>query len=151
LLQILGLALIALLLIWLVLRARKRAQKRRTPPTVSTIVAAAGPVAAESNGSAPELAAASNGAVPEAPEPDEVSESDEASEPDEIPDPEAELREIYDKVGHPDSFDEAKGKVTALAGELVERDGIDMNEALRIAYGRSLDEHREYLAAKGLA
>jgi hypothetical protein len=133
LLQILGLVLVALLLIWLVLRARKRAQKRRTPPTVSTIVAAAGPVAAESNGSAPELVAASNGTGPETSE------------------LEAELREIYDKVGHPDSFDEANEKVTSLADDLVERDSIDKDEALRIAYGRSLAEHREYLTAQGLA
>jgi hypothetical protein len=133
LIQILGLVLIGLLLIWLVLRARKRSQKRRTPPTVSTIVAAAEPVAAKSNGSAPELVAVSNGAGPEPPE------------------LEAELREIYEKVGHPDSFHEANEKVTSLAGDLIMRDSIDKDEALRIAYGRSLDEHREYLAAKGLA
>jgi hypothetical protein len=132
LLQILGLVLVGLLLIWLVLRARKRSQKRRTPPTVSTIVASAGPVAAESNGSAPELVAASNGTGPDTSE------------------LEAELRAIYDKVGHPDSFDEANEKVTALATELAERDGIDKDKALRTAYRTSLAEHQQYLAAKGI-
>jgi hypothetical protein len=148
LIQILGVVVIAILAVWLVRRARARSQSKYEqlaphPPTVSEIVAAAEPVAesngsdsqvvAESNGATPKLVAISNGAGPE------VSEL------------EAELREIYDKVGHPEAFEEAKGKVTDLAADLVERDGTDMDEALRTAYDRSLAEHREYLTAKGLA
>jgi hypothetical protein len=126
--QLLGLVILAALAFWLLRRARRRSEKRYEelapePPTVSEIVAAAEPVA-ESNGTPPEEA-----------------------EPHE----EAELREIYEKVGKPEAFAEAKEKVVDLAAQLVEREGLDMDEALRTAYRRSLAEHREYLAAKGLA
>jgi hypothetical protein len=133
--QILALVLVVALVFWLVRRARKRSQSRdeHAPQPSSVAPIAAKVETAESDHEVPELVAESNGADPE---------------PTEL---EAELKEIYDKVGEPDSFGEAKEKVTALAADLVERDGIDMNEALRIAYLRSLVEHREYLAAKGLA
>jgi hypothetical protein len=135
--QILGLLIVAGLVVLLFRWARQRSQKRYEalapqPPSVSEIVAAADPVP-KSNGSDPQAAAKSNGAGPD------VSEL------------EAELKEIYERVGQPEAFEEAKGKVTDLAAELVERDGVDMNHALRAAYLRSLTEHREYLAANGLA
>ena len=148
LVQILGLVVIAVLVVWLIRRARARSQSNYEkhapePPTVSEIVAAAKPVE-DSNGSDPDLVAESNGSDPEP-----VASLNGAAP--EISGLEAELKEIYEKVGKPDSFEEAKGKVTDLAAELVEKDGVDMDEALRTAYRRSLTEHREYLAAKGLA
>jgi hypothetical protein len=146
--QILGLVIVAGLAVWLVRRAVKRSHNRYeelapNPVTVEAIVADA-ESAATSNGAQPERVAQSNGTDSEP-----VAQSNGAGpEPSEL---EAELREIYDRVGRPDSFEEAKGKVTDLAAELVERDGIEMNEALRVAYRRSLAEHRSYLAEHGLA
>ena len=64
---------------------------------------------------------------------------------------EDELRRIYELVGKPSAFPEAKGKVTLLADCLATERGIDRDEALRLAYDRSLAEHREYLAAKGIS
>jgi hypothetical protein len=125
--QLLGLVILAALAFWLLRRARRRSEQRYEelapePPTVSAIVAAAKPVVAKP-------VAESNG----------------------TPQEEAELREIYEKVGKPDAFAEAKEKVVDLAAQLVEREGLGMDEALHTAYRRSLAEHREYLAAKGLA
>jgi hypothetical protein len=130
--QLLGLVILAALAFWLLRRARRRSEQRYEelapkPPTVSAIVAAAEPVAAKPVAAKP--VAEPNGSPPE----------------------EAELREIYEKVGKPEALVEAKEKVVDLAAQLVERDGIEMDEALRTAYRRSLAEHREYLAAKGLA
>jgi hypothetical protein len=61
-----------------------------------------------------------------------------------------ELQRIYSLVGHADSLPEALEKVQALADDLVVQEGCRADEALYIAYRRSLDEHRDYLAAKGL-
>jgi hypothetical protein len=135
--QLLGLVMLALLVFWFLRRAKRRSDRQYEAlapraPTASEIMAmAAGP-----NGSAPTPAAEVNGS--------------DRSDPV-IGRLDAELRMIYERVGKPDAFDEAKGKVTDLATELVERDGIDMGEALRTAYRRSVTEHREYLVAKGLA
>jgi hypothetical protein len=135
--QLLGLVILAALVFWLIRRAKKRADEHYEahapmPPTISEIMAEV----AESNGGVPAPVAAVNGS--------------DVSDP-EIAELEAELQRIYEKVGQPDAFEEAKGKVTDLADDLAERDGIDMGEALRTAYRRSLTEHRDYLAAKGLA
>jgi hypothetical protein len=120
--QILGLVILAALAVWLVRRAHRRSEERYRQFSPQLPTVSAVVAAAEP-------VARSNGSPPE----------------------EAELREIYDKVGKPEAFGEAKEKVVSMAAELVVRDGIDMAEALRIAYRRSLAEHREYLAARGLA
>jgi hypothetical protein len=124
--QILALVVLACLAFLLLRRARRRSKERYeaaapAPLTVSKIVGET-----ESESAAP---ANGNGSPPE----------------------EAELREIYERVGKPESFPEAKEKVVSLAAELVEQDDLEMDEALRTAYRRSLREHRQYLAAKGLA
>jgi hypothetical protein len=134
--QILGLFILAALVAWLVIRLRNRPQKPFSevapkPLTVAAIVDGA-ETSSESKAADQGVVAESNPAGPD------VSELDQ------------ELKEIYDKAGHPDSFTEAKEKVTALAAELAERDGIDNDEALRTAYRTSLAEHHEYLAAKGI-
>jgi len=134
--QILALFILAALVAWLVIRVRRRPHKpfsevAPAPLTVAAIVEGA-EASSQSNAADHGGAAESNPAGPD------VSELDQ------------ELKEIYDKVGHPDSFTEAKEKVTALATELAERDGIDDDEALRTAYRTSLAEHHEYLAAKGI-
>ena len=134
--QILGLFILAALVAWLVIRVRRRPHKPFSevapkPLTVAAIVEGA-EASSQSN-------AADHGGVAESnPAGPDVSELDQ------------ELKEIYDKAGHPDSLTEAKEKVNALATELAERDGIDNDEALRTAYRTSIAEHREYLAAKGL-
>ena len=64
---------------------------------------------------------------------------------------EDELRRVYELVGKPSAFPEAKGKVILLADCLATERGIDRAEALRLAYDRSLAEHREYLATKGIS
>jgi len=61
-----------------------------------------------------------------------------------------ELQRIYELVGKPWAFKEAKVKVDELAEQLT-LEGVAPDEALRRAYDRSLTEHREYLAAKGLS
>ena len=61
-----------------------------------------------------------------------------------------ELQRIYELVGKPHAFKEAKGKVEELAGQLT-TEGLAPDEALRRAYERSLTEHRDYLAAKGIS
>jgi hypothetical protein len=119
--QFLGLVIIAALAFWLLRRAHRRSQRRYEQL---------------------------------APQPPTVSAIVDAAEPVARPNrplrEEAELRKIYERVGKPEAFGEAKEKVVELAAQLVERDGIGMDEALRTAYRRSLAEHREYLAAKGL-
>jgi hypothetical protein len=127
--------------------ANKRSQARYEelapmPPSALAIVAADS--AARSNGKHPEPVAASNGNHPEP-----VAATN-GFDP-EVTELEAELKGIYDRVGKPDAFEEAKGKVTEFASDLVNRDGIDMHEALRTSYRRSLTEHHEYLASKHLA
>jgi hypothetical protein len=64
---------------------------------------------------------------------------------------EQELRRIYELVGKPSAFGEAKGKVEVLADCLCRERRIDHDEALRLAYDRSLAEHREYLASKRIS
>jgi hypothetical protein len=64
---------------------------------------------------------------------------------------ERELRKIYELVGKPSAFAEAKGKVQVLADCLSNERGIAQSEALRLAYERSLTEHRDYLTAKGIS
>jgi hypothetical protein len=64
---------------------------------------------------------------------------------------ETELRRIYELVGKPSAFREAKGKVEVLADCLCRERRIDHDAALKLAYHRSLTEHREYLAAKGIS
>jgi hypothetical protein len=61
-----------------------------------------------------------------------------------------ELQRIYELVGKPWAFKDAKGKVEELADELTS-EGFAPDEALRRAYDRSLSEHREYLASKGIS
>jgi hypothetical protein len=61
-----------------------------------------------------------------------------------------ELQRIYELVGKPHAFKEAKGKVEELADQLT-TEGVAPDEALRRAYTRSLTEHRDYLATKGIA
>ena len=73
------------------------------------------------------------------------------SSPDDWAEMEDELRRIYELVGKPSAFPEAKGKVTLLADCLATERGIERDEALRLAYDRSLAEHREYLAARGIS
>ena len=144
--QILGLLIIGGLVFWLVRRRNQRARNEQLaaqPPSFSTFAAEPEPVA-KSNGTDAEPVAEPNATDLEPPaEPN-------GSDP-EVSELEQELRRIYDKVGKPDAFEEAKDKVTDLASDLVDEDGIEMNEALRVAYRRSLAEHREYLASKGLA
>ena len=64
---------------------------------------------------------------------------------------EKELRRIYERVGKPSAFREAKGKVEVLADCLCRERRIEHDAALELAYDRSLSEHREYLAAKGIS
>jgi hypothetical protein len=64
---------------------------------------------------------------------------------------EDELRGIYQLVGKPSAFPEAKSKVILLADRLATERGIDRDQALRLAYERSLAEHREYLAANRIS
>jgi hypothetical protein len=64
---------------------------------------------------------------------------------------ENELRRIYEQLGKPSAFREAKGKVLVLADCLGGERGIDRDRALALAYERSLAEHREYLAAKRIS
>jgi hypothetical protein len=73
------------------------------------------------------------------------------SKPDDLAEMEDELKRVYELVGKPSAFPEAKGKVTLLADCLATERGIDRDEALRLAYDRSLAEHREFLAAKGIS
>jgi hypothetical protein len=73
------------------------------------------------------------------------------SKADDLAEMQDELRRVYELVGKPSAFLEAKGKVTLLADCLATERGIDGDEALRLAYDRSLAEHREYLAAKGIS
>jgi hypothetical protein len=151
--QVLGLVILVALVFWLIRRFKKRADEHYEknapmPPTISEIMAEVavsnGGVHSPSNGVVP---SPSNGVVPSPVA--EVNGSDDADP--EVAELEGELRRIYEKVGQTDAFDEANGKVTDLAADLVEQDGLDMGEALRTAYRRSLAEHHEYLAAKGLA
>ncbi len=139
--QFIGLVILGLLLFWLFRNARRRVEKRHAaqapPPSAEALIAEV-QAAAAANGSEPEKA---NGSEPE---------TTNGSEP-RTSDLEDELREIYERVGHPEAFEEAKRKVTDLAGELVQDEGMPGNEALRVAYERSLAEHREYLAARGPA
>ena len=74
-----------------------------------------------------------------------------ASKADDLAEMEDELRRVYELAGKPSAFPEAKGKVTLLADCLATERGIERDEALRLAYDRSLAEHREYLAAKGIS
>jgi hypothetical protein len=137
--QVMGLVILGVLLFWLFRNARRRVEKRHAaqapPPSAEALIAEVR-AAAAANGSEAETA---NGSE---------AETTNGSEPG-TSDLEGELREIYERVGHPEAFDEAKRKVTDLAGELAEDEGMAMNEALRVAYERSLAEHREYLAARG--
>jgi hypothetical protein len=64
---------------------------------------------------------------------------------------EAELEQIYAQLGAPEGLSEAKGKVHDLAEELVADGGWSEAEALVIAYRRSLEEHRRFLASRKLA
>jgi len=131
--QLLGLVFLGALIFWLVRRYTRRSHARYAQLAPPPPVMAMPERIAESTATPPEPVGESNGSDPD------VSELEE------------ELRAIYAKLGQPEAFEEAKGKVTDLASDLVDDDGIDMNEALRIAYRRSLAEHREYLASKGLA
>ncbi len=123
--QIIGLVILGLLLFWLFRNARKRVEKRHAaqapPPSAEALIAEV------------RAAAAANGSEPG---------------PSDLED---ELREIYERVGHPEAFEEAKQKVTDLAGVLVRDEGMPGSEALRVAYERSLAEHRVYLTARGPA
>jgi hypothetical protein len=124
--QLLALLVLAGLAFLLLRRARRRSKERYEaaapqPLTVSGLLA--------DGDSEPAARSNGNGSPPE----------------------EAELREIYERVGKPEAFGEAKEKVVSLAADLVERDHLEMHEALRTAYRRSLREHRQYLADKGLA
>jgi hypothetical protein len=92
------------------------------------------PQAVDGNGSDPESQAVNGNG----------SRSHECAEMDD------ELQRIYALVGKPHAFKEAKGKVEELADKLTV-EGVDRDEALRRAYTRSLTEHREYLAAKGIS
>lgn len=138
--QVIGLVILGLLLFWLFRNARRRVEKRHAgqapPPSAEALIAEVR-AASAANGIEPERA---NGSEPEA----------NGFEPG-TSDLEDELREIYERVGHPEAFEEAKRKVTRLAGELARDEGMPGNEALRMAYERSLAEHREYLAASGPA
>jgi hypothetical protein len=62
---------------------------------------------------------------------------------------EAELENIYRKLGAPDGIGEAKGKVRQLARDLSADQGINPDEALYRAYKVSLDQHREYVSSQG--
>src|SRR5262249_48406046 len=77
-----------------------------------------------------------------------TQERDQGHDPDEM---ENELRGMYELIGKPSAFPEAKGKVILLADCLATERGIDRDEALRLAYERSLTEHRAYLSAKGIS
>jgi hypothetical protein len=129
-------------------RAERRAERRakreeRAAPESNAAPTESNAAPTESNG----VAAGSNGAPIEAEQPDE-------QEGEETPDfsvLEGELKDIYEAVGHPDAFAEAMEKVHALASELFARDDITKDEALYAAFLKSLAEHRDYLAAKGLA
>lgn len=124
--QLLALVVLAGLAFLLLRRARRRSKERYEaaapePLTVSALLA--------DGDSEPDAQSNGNGSPPE----------------------EAELRKIYERVGKPEAFGEAKEKVVSLAAELVERDHLEMGDALRTAYRRSLREHRQYLAARNLA
>ena len=91
-----------------------------------------------------------NGAVPVSSN-DEQQGSSNGSGPRGWAEMEKELRLIYERVGKPSAFREAKGKVEVLADCLCRERRIDHDAALELAYDRSLAEHREYLAAKGIS
>jgi hypothetical protein len=121
--QFLGVVILVALLAWLLRNSRRRAEQRRAsllpPMTAHQLIA--------------EVQAAAAKEAERDPDPSELD---------------RELREIYERLGHPEAFREAKEKVTGLADELAERDGMSPGRALRAAYERSLAEHREYLAAR---
>ena len=122
------------------------AEMRRIDAELKDVVGAAanGNGSVDGNGSAPE-AVESNGSAPDARiATGNASNGNDSAEMDE------ELQRIYELVGKPWAFKEAKGKVEEFADQLA-ADGMDRDEALRRAFDRSLAEHREYLAAKGIS
>jgi hypothetical protein len=138
------LVIVVALVFWLVRNSRKRAQASdppvAPPQSAESIIAEVRSTAdASENGRVLEPEPEPNGVEPEVVIAPNGSESD-------IAELEDELRQIYERVGHPESFGEAKEKVTDLADQLVEEDGMSRDEALRAAYERSLTEHREYVA-----
>jgi hypothetical protein len=64
---------------------------------------------------------------------------------------EDELERIYALAGAPSAFPEALHKVEALANDLYRQLDCRPDEALYIAFRRSLAEHREYLSAQGIS
>jgi hypothetical protein len=60
----------------------------------------------------------------------------------------AELERIYVELGAPEGIAEATAKVRALARELAADANWDEDQALVIAYQRSLEEHRAFLASR---
>ena len=106
------------------------------------------PAAENGNGSEP-VAVNGNGAAPEL-EVEAVNGNGNGSNGSDCAEMDEELQRIYEVVGKPHAFKEAKGKVEELADQLTS-EGVAPDEALRRAYSRSLTEHREYLAAKGIS
>jgi hypothetical protein len=64
---------------------------------------------------------------------------------------EDELERIYALAGAPSAFPEALDKVEALADDLTKQADCRYDEALYVAFRRSLAEHHEYLSAQGVS
>jgi hypothetical protein len=64
---------------------------------------------------------------------------------------ESELQRIYEIAGAPEAFAEALGKVEDLAEELRRQEGCRSDEAIYVAFRRSIAEHRDYLVTRGIS